>query len=360
MREFWQREPLLVRGAFPDFRPPVDRETLFGLAVRDDVESRLVTRFGGRWNLRHGPLPSLPSTRRPGWTLLVQGVDLLDVSAHALLGRFRFVPDARLDDLMVSYATDGGGVGPHVDSYDVFLLQAYGRRRWRISRQTDPAVDPDAPLRLLSDFRAEQEWLLEPGDMLYLPPGVAHDGAAVGECLTYSIGFRAPTYQELLAPWLEEFAINAAIPGRYEDPGLNATRHPGALPRTMVDRIHASLLRHRPHRADTQRFLLRHLTEPKAQIVFDRPQRPASTARFIGLADRHGLALDPRTRMMYANGQVGINGESMLSPAGCRATLAVLADRRALQQEAVLALPPAGHALLHAWYEAGWLHLAGR
>jgi 50S ribosomal protein L16 3-hydroxylase len=360
MREFWQRRPLLVRGAFPDLRPPVDRETLFGLAARDDVESRLVTRFRGRWTLRHGPLPALPSTRRPGWTLLVQGVDLLDVSAHVLLRRFRFVPDARLDDLMVSYATDGGGVGPHVDSYDVFLLQASGHRRWRISQQPDMALEPGAPLRLLSDFRAEQEWLLEPGDMLYLPPGVAHEGTAVGECLTYSIGFRAPTYQELLAPWLDEFAINATVPGRYADPGLGATRHPGALPRTMVDRIHAALLRQRPRRADTQRFLLRHLTEPKAQIVFDRPRRPASIAGFVRLAERHGVALDPRTRMMYASGQIGINGESVPMPAECRATLAMLADRRALPQEVIPALPRAGHALLHEWYGAGWLHLMGR
>ena len=141
----------------------------------------------------------------------MQGVDLLDEGAHALLGRFRFVPDARLDDLMVSYATDGGGVGPHVDSYDVFLLQAWGRRRWRISRQRDLALVPDAPLKLLADFRAEEEWILEAGDMLYLPPGVAHDGTAVGECLTYSIGFRAPTYQELLEPWLTDFADHAAV-----------------------------------------------------------------------------------------------------------------------------------------------------
>jgi len=135
MRDVWQRKPLLIRNAFPGFTPPVTRDELFELARRDDTESRLVTKNDGRWSLQHGPLRRLPSTRRTGWTVLVQGVDLLDARAHALLARFRFLPDARLDDLMVSYATDGGGVGPHVDSYDVFLLQAWGRRRWRISRQ---------------------------------------------------------------------------------------------------------------------------------------------------------------------------------------------------------------------------------
>lgn len=359
MRESWQRRPLLIRNAFPAFRPPVDRDAVFALARRDDVESRLITRFGGRWSMQHGPLHRLPSTRRAGWTLLVQGVDLLDESAHALLQRFRFVPDARLDDLMVSYATDGGGVGPHVDSYDVFLLQAAGRRRWRISRQRDLALDPGAPLKVLSRFHAEQEWVLEAGDMLYLPPGVAHEGTAVGECLTYSVGFRAPTYQELLAPWLDEFAAVATVPGRYADPGLEATRRPGALPRAMVERIHAALRRRQPGKADTRRFLLRHLTEPKAQVVFDRPRRPASMAAFIDRAARRGLALDLRTRMMYAGGELGINGESVPTPTGCRTALVALADRRRLAADAIAGVPPAGQALLHAWYEAGWLHLGG-
>jgi 50S ribosomal protein L16 3-hydroxylase len=359
MREYWQRRPLLIRNAFPGFRPPVDRDAVLALARRGDVESRLVSRFGGRWSMQHGPLDRLPSARRAGWTLLVQGVDLLDESAHALLGSFRFVPDARLDDLMVSYATDGGGVGPHVDSYDVFLLQAAGRRRWRISRQRDLAVDPDAPLKVLSHFRPEQEWVLEPGDMLYLPPGVAHEGTAVGECLTYSVGFRAPTFQELLAPWLDEFAAAATVPGRYADPGLEATRRPGALPRAMVEGIHAALRRQQPGKADTRRFLLRHLTEPKAQVVFDRPRRPASVAGFIDRAARRGLALDRRTRLMYAGGELGINGESVPAPAGCRTALVALADRRRLAADAIAGVPPAGQALLHAWYEAGWLHLGG-
>jgi len=165
------------------------------------------------WQLQPGPLHRLPSPRRAGWTVLVQGVDLADDGAHALLQRFRFVPDARLDDLMISYATDGGGVGPHVDSYDVFLLQAHGRRRWRISRQRDLRTVEGAPLQLLADFRPTDEVVLEPGDMLYLPPGVAHEGTAVGECITYSIGFRAPTHQELLEPFHFDFSARVQLSG---------------------------------------------------------------------------------------------------------------------------------------------------
>jgi 50S ribosomal protein L16 3-hydroxylase len=359
MRDTWQRRPLLIRNAFPGFVPPVSRDALFELARRDDAESRLIARVDGRWSMKHGPLGRLPSTGRPDWTLLVQGVDLLHEGAHALLGRFRFVPDARLDDLMVSYATDGGGVGPHVDSYDVFLLQAWGRRRWRISRQRDLALVPDAPLKLLANFRAEEEWVLEAGDMLYLPPGVAHDGTAVGECLTYSVGFRAPTYQELLEPWLTDFADHAAVSGRYADRGLGPARRPAALPATMVGRIHDSLSRNRPAQRDTQRFLLRYLTEPKAQVVFERPARHLPAQRFAAVADRRGLELARPTRMIYAGDEIGINGECVSVPAGSRETLRALADRRVLASPAVARLPLAARVLLQDWYAAGWLHFGG-
>ena len=357
MRDVWQRKPLLIRNAFPGLTPPVTRDDLFALARRDDAESRLITRTNGRWSLRHGPLHRLPSTRRAQWTLLVQGVDLLDPGAHALLARFRFVPDARLDDLMVSYATDGGGVGPHVDSYDVFLLQASGRRRWRISRQRNLTLVPDAPLKLLADFQPGEEFLLEPGDMLYLPPGVAHDGTAEGECLTYSVGFRAPTYQELLEPWFADFAESASLPGRYADRGLRPNARPAAMPEGMVRQVHDALTRQRPGQRDTRRFLLRYLSEPKAQVIFARPPRPASPVEFRRRAGRGGVALHSATRMLYAGTECGINGDSLDFPAGCGPQLRELADQRALSAAAFASLAEGGHALLHAWYEAGWLHI---
>ena len=184
----WQRRPLLIRQAVASPQLPFTPATMFERAGRDEVESRLIEHVGSRWRLRHGPFAHarIPPLRRGGWTLLVQGVDLhLDAGA-ALIGRFRFLPDARLDDLMISFASDGGGVGPHVDSYDVFLLQAYGRRRWRIERDPDPACVPDLPIRQLARFQPRDEWVLEPGDMLYLPPGVAHEGVALGPCITCS------------------------------------------------------------------------------------------------------------------------------------------------------------------------------
>lgn len=363
MRRHWQKRPLLVRQALAALRSPVTPERLFALAARDDVESRLVTAFGGRWQLAHGPLAAgtLPSLRRRGWTLLVQGVNLHDEAADELLARFRFLPDARLDDLMASFATDGGGVGPHVDSYDVFLVQTYGRRRWRIGRQRDLRLVPGLPLKILADFRPTHEWVLEPGDLLYLPPGVAHEGVAVGECITCSIGFRAPAWQELVEPWFAALAERARIDGRYRDPQLRPTRRPGRLPAEMRTAAAQALGRIRPTARDAARALLAHLSEPRPNVVFDRPARPLGAARFGAAARERGLRLDARTRLLYDGADAAINGECFESAdRRAAALLRALADRRALDGASLRALGSPLPAQLHEWYVAGWLHLRRR
>ena len=202
MQRHWQKKPLLVRQAVAGGIELIKRPQLLQLAAQDEVESRLVLRDDDRWVVRQGPFArsAMPSLKQSNWTLLVQGLDLHLPAARALLDQFRFAPDARLDDLMLSFATDGGGVGPHLDSYDVFLLQASGRRRWRFGRTTSNALVPDLPLKILADFQPEQDALLEPGDMLYLPPGWAHEGMAEGECMTCSIGFRATGSRRDRAP----------------------------------------------------------------------------------------------------------------------------------------------------------------
>ncbi|MDO8370401.1 MAG: cupin domain-containing protein, partial [Polaromonas sp.] len=227
MRRHWQKKPLLVRQAMPGFKPLLSRRELFDLAARKEVESRLVVQQPTGWRMKPGPFGprSLPALSRPQWTLLLQGVDLHDRRAHELLQHFRFVPDARLDDLMISFATPGGGVGPHFDSYDVFLLQASGRRRWKIGRQKDLTLQEGVPLKILQNFEPEQEFVLEAGDMLYLPPRYAHDGLAepcpgddgkAQDCMTYSIGFRAPKRAELAGELLQRLADFA---GDDEDDG---------------------------------------------------------------------------------------------------------------------------------------------
>jgi len=358
MARYWQREPLLARAALPGFESPIEPADLFRLAGRDSVESRLVTRFDGRWAMRHGPLERLPGRRRPGWTLLVQGVDLHDDAIGALLSRFRFVPDARLDDLMVSFATDGGGVGPHVDSYDVFLLQARGTRRWRIAPPGDAARVPDVPLKLLARFEPDREWLLEPGDLLYLPPGWQHEGTAEGECMTFSIGFRAPSRQEFLAAFL---AAASDAPGgddhRFEDPGRSVSPHPGELPADLRDRLRRWALSWRPSRAEVDRFIGSWLTEPKPTVWFDPPARPPAPTRFARLAGRDGLRLDRRSRMAWRGAAAFINGEPIDAPTGARRWLRALADRRALTaaecRQALADETLAG--MLRQWHTAGWL-----
>ena len=222
LRRHWQKKPLLVRGAFPNFCDPLTKKEVLTLAKRDEAESRMIVRAGKQWQLHHGPFSrakcgNFAWHRDDAWTVLVQDTQHFSWEAHALLANFRFIPHARVDDLMVSYAVPGAGVGPHFDSYDVFLLQGAGQRRWRISAQTDLSLRKDMPLKILARFKPEQEFLLETGDMLYLPPGYAHDGIAESECLTWSIGFRAPTAQDLAVAFLDSLRdeINKSLEAEY-------------------------------------------------------------------------------------------------------------------------------------------------
>ncbi len=287
MRRHWQKKPLLVRQALPGIAAPLTRSQLFDLAAAQGVESRLVVRTAKGWTLRSGPLArrALPPLRQPGWSLLVQGLDLHVQAAHELLARFRFVPDARLDDLMLSYASDQGGVGPHLDSYDVFLIQVQGQRRWRIGRARDRSLVEGVPLKILRHFEPEHEWLLDPGDMLYLPPLWAHDGVAVGECMTASVGFRAPGAAELvreLLPRLAEAIEPADSPDLYADARQLATAAPGLIPPALQAFAAHALQRALRDPGGLDRALGEHLTEPKASVWFDTPSRRVDCPKDCG------------------------------------------------------------------------------
>jgi 50S ribosomal protein L16 3-hydroxylase len=365
MRRQWQRRPLLVRNAIPGITPPVSRDELFAMAGRDDVESRLVSRRGKRWQVSHGPIDAsaLPDTHQRQWTLLVQGMDLHAPAARALLDRFRFLPDARLDDLMISWASDGGGVGPHTDSYDVFLVQVQGRRRWRIAPPGPTPLLPDAPLRILAQFEPTETWVLEPGDMLYLPPQWAHEGTAEGECMTCSVGFRAPSRHELLRGFLADCADEPGGPDpRHTDPGLPPTRQPGRIPEPLAASMSAWLSGWRPTRAQIDDYLGRFLTEPKPQVWFEPPARMPALPRWWAQAQQAGLIADRRTRLAWRGARLFINGESVPAGAATRALLRRLADQRGLEP-ARLAGVSADSALaemLHDWFAAGWLQLPAR
>jgi 50S ribosomal protein L16 3-hydroxylase len=358
MRRHWQKKPLLVRGALADPLPGFDRRRLFALAARDDVESRLVVRRGERWSLRSGPVPrrALPPLATPAWSLLVQGVDLHDDAAHRLLRRFRFVPDARLDDVMVSFASDGGGVGPHIDSYDVFLLQVAGRRRWRVGRSARPRLRDDVPLKMLAGFAPSEDWLLEPGDMLYLPPGWGHDGIAVGECLTASIGFRAPAAAGLAAEALQRLADAAvdaldeapaaARDSLYADRAQAATGSPARIPEALQRFADAAIARAVADAPARGRALGELLSEPKPGTWFER----RTPARLEGA----GLVLDRRSRMLYDDAHVYLNGESFRAGGRDATLMRGFADARRLAPAACARLSDEARALVLRWIEAGW------
>lgn len=357
MRRHWQKKPLLVRQAIPGFQPPVPRTELFALAAQEGVESRLVQQLGGDvWKLQSGPLArrALPPLSRRQWTLLVQGVDLHDDRVHALLQQFRFVPDARLDDLMVSYASDGGGVGPHFDSYDVFLLQAHGRRRWRIGRQKDLSLRSDVPMKILAHFEPEEEYLLEPGDMLYLPPRWAHDGVAEGECMTYSVGFRVPERtdlaQELLVRLADEDDAEGSGALLYRDPQQPAVEQPAQIPAALHTFARAALERALAQPLAVERALGEYLTEPKSNVWFE----PGPDG---GLLEQ--LHLDRRTRMLYDADHIFINGESYRAGGRDAALMRQLADLRCLDRTALARASDAALELLSQWCDAGWAHAEG-
>ena len=356
MRRYWEKKPLLIRAAIPGFKPLLDRAELIDLAAQDDVESRLVVSAQadkkGQWRLKHGPFArkELPPFKQAGWTVLVQGVDLHDERVHQLMNRFRFVPDARLDDVMISYASDAGGVGPHFDSYDVFLLQAHGRRRWRIGRQKDLSLVPDMPVKILANFVPEQEFVLEPGDMLYLPPQWAHDGIADGECMTYSIGFRSPVKGEIARELLQCLAEQAAEdvgPAIYRDPEQPAVSGSGQIPAGLLQFAKEALDAALKDPLALQRSLGEIMTEPKAHVWFHGNQE---------LEEGVGVRLDRRTRMMYDAKHVFINGESFRAAGSDAKHMRKLADERELNATEVSKLSEPARELLLQWGEDGWLY----
>ena len=243
LRDYWQKRPLLVRGAFPAFEPPLRPDDLAGLACEELALARIVLEDPrqGRWSIRNGPFAEGDFAKLPKshWTLLVQDVDKWDADVAALPGHFAFLPAWRIDDVMVSYAEDGGSVGAHVDQYDVFLLQGLGRRHWSIN--ADPhaptAFREDVELKLLREFTPTHDWVLEPGDLLYLPPGMPHHGVALGPCMTFSIGMRAPSQAELAGDFIDHFAETLPEEARYADPDLVPARGDGEIDDAAMARV---------------------------------------------------------------------------------------------------------------------------
>jgi 50S ribosomal protein L16 3-hydroxylase len=359
--EYWQKQPLLIRQAMPHFRGLLDPQQLMALACDPDAQARAVVHRRNKWELYHAPFEpdDFSGMEKMKWTVLVQGVNHYLPESAELLKLFNFIPHARLDDLMVSYAPKGGGVGPHFDSYDVFLLQGMGHRRWQISTQADRSLIEGAPLRILKDFRVEQEWVLEPGDMLYLPPHCAHNGIAEDDCMTYSIGFRTPAYQELAEQFLVYMQDRVHVEGMYADPGLKAQRHPSEIGPDMLQQVSAAINRLQWSERDIAGFFGSYMSEPKPHIFFERPKRPFSRERFEDALRMRGVELNLKTQMLCCDNTVFINGVAHPVKPRAYRELRELADNRCLPPAAPLT--PEVVELLYQIYLDGYIaSLAGR
>ena len=375
LAEYWQKKPLLIKNAIPNFEGLLSPEELAGLACEDDVQSRIVEYIKGKWHAHHGPfddddfakLPDKPS-KEHNWTLLVQSVNHYLPEASSLLQQFNFIPHARLDDLMVSYAPDGGGVGPHFDSYDVFLLQGQGKRLWRISAQSDLTLVDGAPLRILKNFDTVQEWLLEAGDMLYLPPHLAHWGIAVSDngkdCMTYSIGFRAPKNQELATEFLgflqDKFnQEQIVLDGIYQDTGLTLQKHPAEISKKMINSVSKNLQKIKWTDEMVSEFIGTYLSEPKPDVVFEANKKITLRA-FSEKLSTLGITLDLKSLMLFSDNCFFLNGEMINFTDTSATIMKILADNRSVIAEDLKTYQPIDSALLqqlYDWYIAGYLHL---
>jgi 50S ribosomal protein L16 3-hydroxylase len=327
LRDYWQKRPLLIRQAFPDFESPIEADDLAGLACEESALSRLIVHDEkrDRWQVKTGPLSEADFAKTPdsNWTLLVQDVDKWDADVAALLQSFSFLPSWRMDDIMISYAEPGGGVGPHVDQYDVFLLQGIGQRHWAVSTDPNAPKDfrPDVELKQLQHFEPTHEWLLEPGDMLYLPPGVPHDGIAFGgPCMTISVGMRAPSQAELTGDLADYLAERLPDELRYSDADLAPAKAAGEIDRAAIARLKSSL----PFAAALDEPTLtdwfgRFITRYRNAQVPVPPEKPVTEAALLKQLDGGAQLLrHPWARMAWARGKAAatlfVNGHAYPAP----------------------------------------------
>ncbi|MCY1286959.1 50S ribosomal protein L16 3-hydroxylase [compost metagenome] len=341
LRDYWQQKPLLIRQAIPGFESPISPDELAGLSLEEEVESRLVLEHGERpWELRRGPFAEDAYQNLPerDWTLLVQAVDQFVPDVAELLEQFRFLPSWRIDDVMVSFATPGGGVGPHFDNYDVFLLQGHGRRRWKIGQMCDgdSALLPHADLRILADFQQTDEWVLEPGDMLYLPPRLAHFGIAEDDCMTYSVGFRAPSAAEVLTHFTDFLAQFLPDEERYSDAGAAPVSDPHQIQHDALERLKSLLSEH----MSDERLLLtwfgQFMTEPRYPELVAGAE--VEEEDFLGaIEDGAVLVRNPSARLAWSEVDADLvlfaSGQSRLLPGSLRELLKLICAADALHLE---------------------------
>lgn len=369
LREYWQKKPLLIRQAFPGFENPLSADELAGLSLEEEVESRIVLEHGERpWEMRRGPFDEDDYRNLPerDWTLLVQAVDQFVPEVADLMKAFRFLPSWRLDDVMISYATPGGSVGPHYDNYDVFLLQGEGHRRWKLGQRCDtdsPLLDnPD--MKILSDFELQEEWVLAPGDMLYIPPGLAHYGIAEDECMTYSIGFRAPSHHEVLVHYTDFLGQYLNDQQRYTDADQAAVSDPAVVDDAAVERLREILLTAANDKEALAVWFGRFMTEPRYPEMLQAQDHQKGLLEEV-LGQGYGMLRNPSARLAYRveNDQIVLfaSGEHCVLPASLLPLVQLVCNEDYLDAEQLLSwrADPEAWTLLEQLLDKGDLLLEG-
>ncbi|MBI2380110.1 MAG: cupin domain-containing protein [Gammaproteobacteria bacterium] len=304
LRDYWQKKPCVIRQGFPDFQDPLEPEELAGLACEEDVESRIVLEKGGKhaWEVRHGPFKESHFTKLPAthWTVLVQRVDHQVPAVAAMLDHFRYLPNWRLDDIMISYAAPQGGVGPHVDNYDVFLIQGKGSRRWTVGEAVgeDQEIFPNDEIRHVKAYAPIMDTVLMPGDILYIPPRCPHEGIALEACMTYSVGFRAPSQRDLVKGFVASLEDDFSETLRYSDPDLQIQDNPGEIRAEALERAQRLVLDAMSDKAAFADFFGRYLTWPKGGLWEPDEEMPAETI-WAEIAGEGVLIREPATRIAY-------------------------------------------------------------
>ncbi len=366
LKEYWQKKPLVIRQAFPDFQCPITAEELAGLSCDDDVNSRIIMEKHGEhpWQPIFGPMDddtfaSLPETH---WTLAINDLEKIVPELAWLPDLFRFIPDWRFDDLMSSYAADQGSVGPHFDLYDVFIIQGSGRRRWQISTAdvTEDNQVEGTPLRIQKNFEAEEEWILEPGDMIYIPPNVSHHGVSLGESISFSVGYRAVSHADLLNDFIAHITQQLSPKLTYQDADLQTQAHSSEITPQAIARVKNIFSEYlSSEHEEISRWFGRYMSDPKSEYT-EAADEPVETFEELVNEMQSGLALyrHPASRFAYSinshSAQLFIDGNDYTVSENFAVSLC---ENRQLESSLLTGAQTNEQALLVMLYNTGSLYL---
>jgi len=369
LSEYWQKKPLLIKQALPEFINPLSPEEIAGLACEDFAESRLITesKTAPQWQLKQGPFSEDDFLALPDadWTLHVQGIERFFPEVYSLLDHFRFIPNWRIDDVMVSYSPDTGTAGPHFDQYDVFLMQGLGKKHWRVGQLCDASSPllPDCDLSILTEFDTKDEWIVEPGDVLYIPPGVAHFGIAVGDCITYSIGFRAPSHGDLLGEFSHYLADSLKEDQRYADPDLSLQNNPGEISPAALAKVQEILSDTLNDPSKLARWFGEYMTESKQQEVAYEFEAIQSAEQLLEeLSHVETLCWVEGTRCAWFEQQDGldffVNGKRYGCDTSLKELLELLSATTRIDIRKLLAQlqPPAAQQIMFKLFNEGYFY----